>query len=62
MTDKFLVLLSELTSIEELRLQDAEMTDSRLQHIAALTNLRLLDLSGTAITAAGLASEGNDTP
>jgi Leucine-rich repeat (LRR) protein len=54
-TDDFLACLSKLSSIKELRLQDAEMTDSKLRHLAALTDLRLLDLSGTAITAAGLA-------
>lgn len=47
--DKGMLQLQGLTSLEELLLRDALISDSGLASIASLENLKALDLSGTAL-------------
>jgi Leucine-rich repeat (LRR) protein len=46
--------LRGLTGLQELTLEDAQVTDAGLAYLRGLTSLASLDLTGTQITDAGL--------
>jgi hypothetical protein len=52
--DAGLAVLRDLPNIVSLQIADARLTDGALPHIAGLPRLSMLDLRGSAITAAGL--------
>jgi WD40 repeat protein/Leucine-rich repeat (LRR) protein len=56
LTDLFLSELGELKRLERLSLAGSKVSDEGLKHLAGLTNLNELDLTGTPVTADGIAA------
>jgi internalin A len=51
---KSLTVLSDLTQLRELELENTDITDAEMKSLAALSNLRVLNLAGCNITDEGL--------
>jgi hypothetical protein len=54
--------LGELKKLQKLSLAGSGATDASLKHLRALTALRELDLTGTKVSAEGIATLQKDLP